>query len=225
MINQKQKELSINAQNAITEALETRIPCIRELRGDDNPQYVMQSDLFGNVDTVIQLGGSERFYLNQNKSRADGKKDICIECRSFRGQPVNLKTNQKAPIAGAYWYETGQRWLTPRWGQIDTFSVYLSGPKFVGHYLRYYLEILFSKRETWLNATGIFRLNDDCDTYIVFFDCEEFTHMYMETVAEVTCGNDLTIISISNSELDAIRNDMDNDSLFLQNNQPTQNAN
>ncbi len=188
MIKKKLYELSQNANPVITKALKQRIPCCREFRVDDNCSNMSRLDLFGNVDTLLDIGGEE-IYKNQNKSRHDNRKDICIECRSYRSRTINAKTNEKIPIEGSYWYETGKCWLSPRWGEIDTLTVYLPGPKFVGHYIRYYLDIMFSKQATWESMTGIHKENNDSDTYIVFFDFHRFCELYLKTVEAVTCGN------------------------------------
>ena len=193
MINSKKYELSQQANEILSNALKMRIPFFRETREDDNPLFVTQTDLFGNGDICFGIGG-ERLYIGQNKSRNDNQEDICIECRSYRGKTVNPDTNKTIPIAGAYWYPTGTCWLAPRWGIIDTFSVYLPGPDFVGHYNRYFLEIMFSRDETWETMTGIHKMKNDSDTFILFFNYREFTNLYLKTVAEVTCGDDANII-------------------------------
>ena len=193
MINQRQKEIHQKSEIAITEALQERIPGLQILRVDDNPQMISQADIFGNIDTVLHFG-STRLYVNQNKSRCDNRKDICFECRSFRGAPESLITGQRVPINGAYWYETGKCWLAPRFEEIDTMTIHLSGCKWTGHFNRYYLDILFSCKDTWSHATGFFKLNDDSDTYIVFFDHKEFVDLYLQTVAYTATGEDCAFI-------------------------------
>ena len=45
-----------------------RIPGLSQIRVDDNPESLSQADMFGNIDTILSIGGSERFTMNQNKS-------------------------------------------------------------------------------------------------------------------------------------------------------------
>ncbi len=187
MINQTKKAMSEKANQAINAALSSRIPYYNETRMDDNPHYVCQSDIFGYVDTVIQLG-SDRLYCAQNKSRNDSSYDICVECRSFRGTPHNLTTGNQAPIAGAHWCNAWQRWLSPRFSQCDVVNYYLPSVGFVGSFSRYYLEIMLSRDETWSRTTGIHKVDgSDTDTFIAFFNYADFTLMYMDTVAR-SCG-------------------------------------
>lgn len=187
MINENKKKLSNTANTAIQEAMEARIPFYRAIAADDHPQYVCQSDLYGYVDTIIQIGG-EKLYYNNNKSRSDNREDICIECRSFRGKPENLNTGEPAPIAGAYWSNAFSRWISPRFGQADTLTIYLPKINYVGHYSRYFLEIMLSKEETWERISGMFKESSDCDTIIAFWHYRTFTDLYLQTVRDVT-GN------------------------------------
>lgn len=187
MINNKKRELSNSANEAIAEALRKRIPFYREIGTDNSREYVYQSDIFGYTDTLTQMS-SERLYCNQKKSRSDNRTDICIECRSFRGCPQNVNTGENAPIAGAHWCQSWGRWLTPRFSQIDTLTCYLPKAKFVGHYIRYYLEIMFSKNETWQHVNCIFHKDTDLETYLIFINYKIFNTLYLKTVIETTCG-------------------------------------
>lgn len=197
MVQKTQYQLSQRAHNAINTALQKRIPHYQEFRIDNNPNYLSQVDLFGNVDTLITLGGTG-VYKNQNKSR-DDRHDICIECRSYRCKTINPDTHAPIPIAGAYYYETAKCWLTPRWGDLDTFTVALPSVGFVGSFNRFYLEILFSKSKTWETMTGIHKEGNDTDTYIVFFDYKTFCRLYLQTVADVMCGDHYaTILELQN---------------------------
>lgn len=198
MINTTKKTLFNKANAVITEALQNRIPFYREISADNSMSYVYQSDLFGYTDTITQMA-SERLYQNQKKSRADSREDICIECRSFRGNPQNLNTGETSPIAGAHWCQTWNRWLSPRFGQADTITVYIPKNHFVGHYCRYFLEILFSKAETWKHVNSIFHKETDLETYLVFINYKKFNTLYLETVVEVTCGTGIITISPDNS--------------------------
>ncbi len=186
MIQRKKFRLCKNANKKISNVLKKRLPFFREFRIDDNPSFISQVDFFGNTDTLFSAGG-ERIYKNQNKSRNDNiNNDICIECRSCRSRFISPDTNQELVLGGAYWYDTGKCWLAPRFGQIDTFTVYLPGREFVGHFCRYYLDIMFSKEETWEHMTGIHKEGNDSGTYIVFFNYRKFLEMYMKTVSDVT---------------------------------------
>lgn len=187
MINTKKRNLSNSANEAIAEALRKRIPFYREIGTDNSPHYVYQSDLFGYTDTITQMA-SERLYHNQNKSRNDSRDDICIECRSFRGNPQNLNTGENSPIAGAHWCAACSRWLSPRFGQIDTLTCYLPKAKFIGHYHRYYLEIMLSNPEVWERVNCIFHKESDLETYLIFINYKAFNTLYLKTIAEVTCG-------------------------------------
>lgn len=189
MLKKNLYQLSQNANRIITGALKKRIPYLREFRLDDtcNCSTVPRADLFGNIDVLLDIG-AEDVYKNQNKSRHDNRKDICVECRSYRSKTINSVTGETIPIAGAYWYETGNCWLSPRWGGIDTLTVYIPSAQFVGHFNRYYLDIMFSNKSTWESMTGIHKENNDSDTYIVFFDYKNFCELYLRTVESVTCG-------------------------------------
>lgn len=188
MINQTKLKAAKEVNQAITQALTERIPFYGELRVDDNPHYVVQPDLYGGVDTITRMA-SERLYKNQNKSRSDGKTDICIECNSYKNNPINLVTGEPAPIAGAFWCEGWKRWMSPRFLQADTLTYYLPDVPAVLHFSRYYLEIMLSKRAVWQQATGIFRKNDESDIYIAFWRHKDFERMYLETVAQTTYGD------------------------------------
>jgi hypothetical protein len=194
MVKTKQFELSQQANAVISETLKKRIPLINEFRVDNNPSCVAMADFFGNTDTLVTVGG-ERVYKNQSKSRCDKGEDICIICRSSRSQFVNPETKEDIPLGGAYWYETGKCWLTPRWGEIDTFTVYLPGFEFVGHFCRYYLDVMFSKQSTWETMTGIYKEKDDGDSYAVFFNYKSFCKIYMQTVLETAIGDEAILAS------------------------------
>lgn len=192
MIKKKQYKLSQRAYNIIRKALKARIPYYQEYRVDNNPNCLSQVDLFANTDTLIILGGTG-VYKNQNKSR-NSQRDICIECRSYRSKTINPVTHKSIPVAGAYWYDTGKCWLTPRWGDIDTLTVALPAVNFVGTYNRFFLEIMFSKNEIWESMTGLHREGNDTDTYLVFFNYKKFCKIYLKTVANVMCGKNYNTI-------------------------------
>ncbi len=190
MINEVQRIQSIQANNAINSALTERIPFYREIKADADPNYVRPSDLYGYIDSVVGTAG-ERLYTMQNKSRSDGKTDLCFEFRAFRGEPVNLVTGEPAPIAGAYWSPGMKCYLSPRLGQAQLMSVYLPETGFVGHFVRYYLEILLSDPDVWQHVTSIHlkvRDKGDTDRVIAFWNYKQFVEMYLETVKRVTCG-------------------------------------
>lgn len=204
MINTTKKDLAENANIIIENEMRSRIPFYRQIQTDDSPRCVYQSDLFGYTDTIIQMS-SDRLYHNQNKSRSDNRTDICIECRSFRGNPQSLVTGESAPIAGAHWCEAWKRWLMPRFSQIDTITYYIPKARFVGHYSRYYLEIMLSKPETWSHVNCIFQKNNDLETYLIFIDYRIFNILYLKTVNDVTCGAPATVdpeeIDVTTEEL------------------------
>ena len=64
----KNRELAVKAQEVITESLKKRIPYVDVIPADSGSEYVLQSDIFGYVDSLIRLPGT-RLYSNQNKSR------------------------------------------------------------------------------------------------------------------------------------------------------------
>ena len=194
MVKSSKYELSQEANLIISETMKNRIPFFNEFRIDNNSSYVSMADFFGNTDTAFTAGG-ERLYKNQNKSRNDNRSDICVECRSCRSKFIEPETKDEISLGGAYWYETGKCWLTPRWGEIDTFTVYLPGSGFVGHFCRYYLDIMFSKSTTWESMTGIHKEKNDSDTYIVFFNYKTFCRIYMQTVSQVAMGDESMAIS------------------------------
>ncbi|MBQ5344526.1 MAG: hypothetical protein J6F33_04945 [Acidaminococcaceae bacterium] len=191
MIKEVQRIQSIQANNAINSALTERIPYFREIKADADPNYVRPSDLYGYIDSIIGTAG-EGWYTMQNKSRRDGKTDICFEFRAYSGSPVNLSTGETAPIAGAYWSPGLQCYLSPRFGQAQLMSIYLPENGFVGHFVRYYLEILLSKPDVWQHVTSIHRKireRGDTDRVIAFWNYKQFVQMYLETVKLVTCGS------------------------------------
>ena len=63
----------------------------------------------------------------------------------------------------------------------------------VFHYSRYYLEIVFSKEETWSYVKALCNRQDDIETYIGFWDYNVFNQLYLDTVRDVTCGSVVTI--------------------------------
>lgn len=192
MITSKRFRLSKMANRIIGNEMKQRIPFYREFRLDNSPNYVSQIDLYGNVDNLISCGS--RVYNNQNKSRNDSKQDICIECRSYHSTTVNPENGDSIPISSAFWYETGQCWLSPFWGEADLFTVYLPSTNFIGHFNRYFLDIMFSQKSTWKKITGIYRKNNNRDAYIVFFDYKVFCKLYLKTVSYVTCGDKYRVI-------------------------------
>ena len=192
MINQTKKTLSQKAATVIKRVLEERIPFATVIPADESNEYVLQSDIFGYVDSIIRLP-STRLYCNQSKSRNDSRPDLCFEFRSFRGKPQSLATGESAPIAGAHWVSSWNRWLAPRFSQADLMTYYLPMLNCVFHYNRYYLEIVFSKEETWECVKSLCRRDNDVETYIGFWDYQQFNEMYLETVRDVTCGSVVTI--------------------------------
>lgn len=204
MINQKKKQLSEKAEVTIKKVLEERIPFATVIPVDKSDEYVLQSDIFGYVDSIVRLP-STRLYCNQSKSRNDNRSDLCFEFRSFRGRPQSLQSGKEAPIAGAHWVSSWNRWLAPRFSQADVLTYYLPKFKSVYHYSRYYLEIMFSKESTWQHVKALCNRQDDVETYIGFWNHKEFNELYLDTVREVTCGSVVTIdpeeVSIQQEEL------------------------
>ena len=192
MINQKNRVLSNKASTVIKQVLESRIPYSTVIPADESNEYVLQSDIFGYIDSIVRLP-STRLYCNQSKSRNDNRSDLCFEFRSFRGRPQNLQSGQEAPIAGAHWVSSWNRWLAPRFSQADLLTYYLPMFNAVFHYNRYFLEILFSKETTWQCVKAICNRQDDVETYIGFWDYKQFNHLYLETVRDVTCGSTVTL--------------------------------
>ena len=188
MINTTKKELSEKAGAVIKQVLEEWIPFSTVIPVDKSDEFVLQSDIFGYIDSIIRLP-STRLYCNQSKSRDSNRSDLCFEFRSFRGRPQSLQSGNVAPIAGAHWVSSWNRWLAPRFSQADTLTYYLPMFHTVFHYSRYYLEIVFSKETTWQCVKAICNRQDDVETYIGFWDYKQFNQLYLETVREVTCGN------------------------------------
>lgn len=204
MINQRKKQLSEKAEKVIKYSLEDRIPYAKVIPVDKSSDFVLQSDLFGYIDSVVRLP-STRLYSNQSKSRDDKRPDLCFEFRSFRGMPQSLKTGKDVPIAGAHWCSSWQCWLAPRFSQADLVTYYLPKYNYVFHYNRYYLEIMFSQNHVWEHVKAICNRQDNIETYIAFWNYKEFNEMYLETVRDVTCGavvtTDLEEISEAMEEL------------------------
>ncbi len=198
MITSKRFRLSQMANKIISNEMKQRIPFYREFRVDNSPDFVSQIDLYGNVDNLFSCGGT-RVYNNQNKSRKDSKQDICIECGGYCSKTVNPETGESIPISSAFWYDTGKCWLTPRWGEIDSITIYLPGTNFIGHFHRYFLDIMFSKKSTWKKMTGIYRENNNNNKYILFFNYKDFCNLYLKTVAYVTCGDKYRVIQKANT--------------------------
>lgn len=98
----RNRELAFKAQEAITESLKKRIPYLDIIPADSSSEYVLQSDIFGYIDTVIRFP-STRLYNNQNKSRDENHSDLCFEFRSFMGKPQFLETGKDTSIAGAHY--------------------------------------------------------------------------------------------------------------------------
>ena len=192
MINQKNRVLSNKASTVIKQVLESRIPFSTVIPADESDEYVLQSDIFGYVDSIVRLP-STRLYCNQSKSRDSNRSDLCFEFRSFRGRPQSLQSGQEAPIAGAHWVSSWNRWLAPRFSQADVLTYYLPMFNAVFHYNRYYLEIMFSKDETWSCVKALCNRQDDIETYIGFWDYKVFNQLYLDTVRDVTCGTKVTI--------------------------------
>ena len=173
MVNKKNYSLSQVATEKIINSLQERIPWLHYYPRDKNKTAVSPIDLFGNVDGNITVG-SEMEYRTQNKSRDKGYEDICFECRSYRGKLIDPESGEKIPVEGMYWYEPGNRWLFPRFGSLDTISIYMADGDVIGHFNRYYLDIMFARKEIWQKATGFFKANNDTDTYLVFFKFDDF---------------------------------------------------
>ena len=204
MINQTKKALSEKSAAVIKQVLEERIPFSTVIPVDKSDEYVLQSDIFGYIDSVIRLP-STRLYCNQSKSRNDNRSDLCFEFRSFRGRPQSLQSGESAPIAGAHWVSSWNKWLAPRFSQADVLTYYLPMFNAVFHYNRYFLEILFSKDSVWQHVKALCNRQDDIETYIGFWDYKVFNQLYLDTVREVTCGNPVVIapeeISLVQEEL------------------------
>ena len=117
-----------------------------------------------------------------------------------------MQTGESVPIAGAHWVSSWNRWLAPRFSQTDLITYYLPMFNYVFHYNRYFLEILFSREETWEHVKSLCRRDNDMETYIGFWDYKQFNDLYLETVREVTCGAPVTIepeeIALAQEELE-----------------------
>ncbi len=187
MVNERKQKLSTEANKVIKETMERRIPYYREIPTDDNPHCVSQTDLYGYTDTVIQIA-SERLYCGQNKSRNENRSDIVIECRGYAGKPQNLVTNEDCPIAGGHWVNAWNAFLVPYFGHCDLLTYYIPAEGFVGHYSRYYLEIMLSNEDNWNQFSCVCRKKNDPNMFLVFYNPEKFTKMYMRTVAETCYG-------------------------------------
>ncbi len=188
MFKKKQFKMSQRANKIINLVLKQRIPFFHEIHLDDNQDFVSQADFYGNTDSLISVDG-ERIYQNQNKSRNNDREDIAIECKSHRGKFYNAEY-QEVPLEGAYWYETGKCWLTPYWAGAETLSYYIPNKQFIGHFSRYFLDIMFSKRETWESMTGIYKDKNENNKYLAFFNYKDFCNMYMQTIACITYGEE-----------------------------------
>ena len=200
MINTKNYEMSQKANVTINKELAQRIPNLLQYRFDDNPNAVSPVDFFGSIDTIMHFG-STKIWSHQQKSRCAGRKDLCFEINSYRGKFINPETQKSIPITGAHYYEATGCWLAPRLGDSDCVSYYLPDYDVVMHFSRYYLDILFSGEEIWTHATGISRMYDCQDSYVVFFDYKDFIRMYMNCVGNVTCGAKISAIMASNKEI------------------------
>ena len=183
----KNRELAVKAEEFINEQLKERIPFLDIISADSGSAYVLQSDIFGYVDSIIRLP-STRLYTNQNKSRDDKRSDLCFEFRSFRGKPQSMSSGVDTSIAGAHWASTWEVWLAPRFSQADTISYYIPSQDSVYHYNRYFLEILFAQESIWDRVRAICKRNNDIETYIAFWDPEVFNRLYLQTIKTVTCG-------------------------------------
>ena len=185
----QQIEQSKETYKIIDRALKHRIPNLQQLRIDDNPAYLSQADMFGNIDTAISIGGSERLTVNQNKSRCPDADTICFECRSYSSLAYNMASGEKTPIAGMHYYEHLRRYLTPRFGQIDTMTLYMASEFTVFHFHRYFLEIMFSRDEIWQHVKKFYITNDRTDTVVIYINIRDFIQEYIRTFVSVTCGD------------------------------------
>ena len=184
-----QIDLAKNAYEVIDKELHQRIPYLQQIRIDNEPEYIHQGDMFGNIDSVLSLGGSEQIVTNQNKSRNMDAKTICFECRSFTGLPFNSNSEKRTPIAGAHYVPSLGVYLSPRFGSFQTISYYMPRQQFVLHLSRYFLDILFSSDSVWQHVHQYFYTNDKTDTFIIYIDCRTFIKLYMQCVARVTLGD------------------------------------
>lgn len=187
MINEHKKMLSETANEIIQKTLSERIPFYREVPFDDSPRCIYQTDLYGYADTIIQIA-SERHYCGQNKSRDENRSDIVIECRGYAGRPQNLVTGKSCTVAGGHWVNAWECYLIPYFGQCDLLTYYIPAEGFVGHFNRYYLEIMLSDENNWNEFTCICKKRNDPNTYLIFYDYKKFTTMYMETVSKTCYG-------------------------------------
>ena len=149
---------------------------------------VRQQDIYGAVDTVI-LTPSERTYRLQKKSRNTDADDLCFEFRAFYASPQNLQTGQQVTIGGAHRLNS-QCMLTPKFCNCDLVAYHLPKSGATRLFNRFYLELLFAEPETWEHATGI--VMKDRITFNVFFNCDEFTDMYLRSVKDATVGKEET---------------------------------
>ncbi len=187
-MKQNQINLSNNSNNIIDAALNSRIPYLKQTHIDKETRYLNQADFYGNVDSLIIMGGSEKIYKNQNKSRNNEATTICIECRSFSGTAQNINTGQKTFIAGMHYMSSINCYLCPRLGEIDTLTIYLASKNIVLHFNRYFLDILFSEETIWNFVEKIFKTDDKTDTYVIYINYKKFVFLYLQCIANTTFG-------------------------------------
>ena len=88
-----------------------------------------------------------------------------------------------------HFVEQLNRYLTPRFGQIDTMTIYMASEFSVFHFHRYFLEIMFSKNEIWQHVKKYYVTNDRTDTIVIYINIRAFLHEYIKTLISVTCGD------------------------------------
>jgi hypothetical protein len=192
MVSEDRYDLSKEANQAIQQALNERIPYVEIAHSDENPKFVSQLDLFGHTDLIVGFGSTKTYNL-QNKSRSSkpGYNDICIECIAYKGNVTDPDTKTIIPISGAYYYEKDKVWLIPKLAACDGISVYLKNRGQVYNFARYYLDILFSYPGVWDAAmTGAKQMDTDtmrC-VYCVYFNPDKFIDLYLHCVTYVVTG-------------------------------------
>ena len=174
------------AEKSIHNSLARRIPLYKEVTTETDEDCVRQQDIYGAVDAVI-LTPSERMYCLQKKSRNTDADDLCFEFRAFYAGPQNLQTGQQVTIGGAHRLNSNCM-LTPKFSNCDLVAYYLPKTNATRLFNRFYLELLFAEPETWNHTTGIFMKNKV--TFNVFFNCDEFTELYLQTVKDATVGKE-----------------------------------
>ena len=182
MIDKNRYDLSLIASGKIEGSFAERMPDIHLIHLDTGFEKASISDVFRNTD-MLATNRAGKNYNVQMKSRWSNKEDICFECCGYKG---TIKENA---IYGTYYSKKYKSYIWPNFKDMDIFSVYISSRDKTYNFLRFFLDVMFSKKEIWeLADIRPAQARSGENKFLAYFPPDLFIRLYTNCVEHVTSG-------------------------------------